>query len=88
LSGSETHHCVDRFTRWVSLSLNPSYGCGNGPELWLRMQQTYDLGQIELAMRKEIAKIPTVRKRPHNNVGRISRRRNAPVGKEWRITLR
>ena len=32
--------------------------CGNGPRLWLRMQQNYDLWQAEQALREEIAKIP------------------------------
>ena len=35
--------------------------CGNGPDLWLRMQQAYDLWHAERALRKEIAKIPTAR---------------------------
>jgi addiction module HigA family antidote len=33
--------------------------CGNGPELWLRMQQAYDLWHAQRALRAEIAKIPT-----------------------------
>ena len=37
--------------------------CGNGPGLWLRMQQIYDLWHTERAMRKEIAKIPTAKER-------------------------
>src|SRR5262245_11884035 len=37
--------------------------CGNGPELWLRMQQAYDLWHAERAMRTEVAKIPTVKAR-------------------------
>ncbi|MPZ56759.1 MAG: HigA family addiction module antidote protein [Rhizobiales bacterium] len=35
--------------------------CGNGPGLWLRMQQAHDLWYAERAMKKEIAKIPTAR---------------------------
>ncbi|MGE3146452.1 MAG: HigA family addiction module antitoxin [Pseudorhodoplanes sp.] len=35
--------------------------CGNGPDLWLAMQQAYDLWHAERALRKEIAKIPTVK---------------------------
>lgn len=35
--------------------------CGNGPDLWLGMQQAYDLWHAERALRKEIAKIPTVK---------------------------
>ncbi len=32
---------------------------GNGPELWLNMQQAYDLWHAEREMAEEIAKIPT-----------------------------
>jgi addiction module HigA family antidote len=35
--------------------------CGNGPDLWLRMQQTHDLWHAERTMAKEIAKIRTVK---------------------------
>jgi len=37
--------------------------CGNGPELWLRMQQACDLWHAQRALRAEIAKIPTVKAR-------------------------
>jgi addiction module HigA family antidote len=37
--------------------------CGNGPELWLRMQQTYDLWHARRALKDEIARIPTVKAR-------------------------
>jgi addiction module HigA family antidote len=37
--------------------------CGNGPGLWLRMQQTYDLWHAERALRKEIGRIPTTKAR-------------------------
>lgn len=37
--------------------------CGNGPDLWLRLQQTYDLWHAERALKKEIAKIPTAKMR-------------------------
>src|SRR2546426_8420081 len=30
---------------------------GNGPELWLRMQQTYDLWHAQRRLKKELAKI-------------------------------
>ena len=33
--------------------------CGNGPTLWLNLQQTYDLWHAERALRAEIGKIPT-----------------------------
>ncbi|MYZ47627.1 HigA family addiction module antitoxin [Propylenella binzhouense] len=35
--------------------------CGNGPAVWLRMQQAYDLWHAERAMRDEVASIPTIR---------------------------
>lgn len=37
--------------------------CGNGPGLWLRMQQAYDLWDAERALKAEIAKIPTAKAR-------------------------
>ena len=37
--------------------------CGNGPDLWLRMQQAYDLWHAERALRKVVAKIPTAKAR-------------------------
>jgi antitoxin HigA-1 len=33
--------------------------CGNGPELWLRMQMARDLWRLERSMRAELARIPT-----------------------------
>ena len=33
--------------------------CGNGPGLWLRIQQRYDLWHVEQRLRDEIDKIPT-----------------------------
>jgi len=33
--------------------------CGNGPGLWLRMQQAYDLWHAELRLAGELTKIPT-----------------------------
>jgi addiction module HigA family antidote len=32
--------------------------CGNGPGLWLRMQQAYDLWHAERRLRDEVKKIP------------------------------
>ncbi len=34
--------------------------CGNGPDIWLRLQNSYDLRQAEKAMGKALAKIPTL----------------------------
>lgn len=33
---------------------------GNGPELWLRMQQAYDLWHVERRMEQELSKIEPV----------------------------
>jgi plasmid maintenance system antidote protein VapI len=32
--------------------------CGNGPDLWLRMQQAHDLWRAQERLRAEIEKIP------------------------------
>jgi antitoxin HigA-1 len=37
--------------------------CGNGPRLWLAMQQAYDLWHAERALRAQIRKIPTAKAR-------------------------
>ena len=34
--------------------------CGNGPEIWLRMQQAHDLWQAERDMADDLARIPTL----------------------------
>ncbi len=34
--------------------------CGNGPDIWLRLQNSYDLRQAEKALGKALAKIPTL----------------------------
>jgi antitoxin HigA-1 len=33
--------------------------CGNGPGLWLRMQQAYDLWHAQRRLHAEVARIPT-----------------------------
>jgi antitoxin HigA-1 len=33
--------------------------CGNGPGLWLRMQQAYDLWYAQRRLRAEVERIPT-----------------------------
>lgn len=35
--------------------------CGNGPGIWLRLQEGHDLWHAERALRDEIARIPTYR---------------------------
>ena len=37
--------------------------CGNGPDLWLALQQDYDLWHAERALRKTIGRIPTAKAR-------------------------
>jgi addiction module HigA family antidote len=34
--------------------------CGNGPNLWLNLQRTYDLRQAEVQLGDAIASIPTL----------------------------
>lgn len=34
--------------------------CGNGPDIWLRLQNSYDLRQAEKAIGKALDKIPTL----------------------------
>ena len=34
--------------------------CGNGPDLWLNLQRTFDLRQAEKRLGKEINRIPTL----------------------------
>lgn len=34
--------------------------CGNGPEIWLRMQDAYDLRKASVELAKEIEAIPTL----------------------------
>jgi len=35
--------------------------CGNGPELWLNLQATYDTFEATNRLRKELERIPTIR---------------------------
>ncbi len=42
----------------VEMALRLGKFCGNGPELWLRMQQAYDLWHAEQRLHGEIARIP------------------------------
>jgi antitoxin HigA-1 len=34
--------------------------CGNGPELWLTLQQRFDIAQAEASMADELASLPTL----------------------------
>lgn len=42
----------------VEMALRLGRFCGNGPALWLRMQQAYDLWQAEPRLRSELERIP------------------------------
>ncbi len=44
-----------------SMALRLGKFCGNGPTLWLNMQQAYDLWYAEREFADEIARIPTHR---------------------------
>jgi addiction module HigA family antidote len=37
--------------------------CGNGPDLWISMQQTYDLWHAQQKLNREIKRIPTLEPR-------------------------
>lgn len=37
--------------------------CGNGPDLWLSMQASYDLWHVEKQMKAELAKIPVAERK-------------------------
>jgi addiction module HigA family antidote len=43
----------------AAMALRIGKFCGNGPELWLNMQQAYDLWEARQALGREIAKIKT-----------------------------
>ena len=43
------------------MALRPGKLCGNGPELWLRMQMAHDLWRLERTLRTDLARIPTHR---------------------------
>ena len=57
----QTLHRVLAGTHGVTAEMALRLGklCGNGPNLWLRMQQRYDLWYAQQRLRKEIKKIPT-----------------------------
>jgi addiction module HigA family antidote len=35
--------------------------CGNGPDLWIRMQAAYDVWESSKRLKREVAKIPVLR---------------------------
>ncbi len=44
----------------VPVALRIGKLCGDGADVWLRMQQSYDLDRAEAAMAEELARIPTL----------------------------
>jgi antitoxin HigA-1 len=56
----QTLHRVLAETSGVSPDMAVRLGkfCGNGPGLWLRMQQAFDLWHAEQNLREELEKIP------------------------------
>lgn len=42
----------------VETALRLGRFCGNGPDVWLRLQQAYDLWEAEPRMRAELERIP------------------------------
>lgn len=44
----------------VPVALRIGKLCGNGPGVWLRMQQSFDLATTEPAMAAELERIPTL----------------------------
>jgi antitoxin HigA-1 len=59
----QTLHRVLAGTAAISpeMALRIGKFCGNGPDLWLRMQGAYDLWHAQRALRSELAKIETQR---------------------------
>ncbi len=63
----QTLHRILAGTMAVSPEMAVRLGkfCGNGPELWLRLQSAYDLWYAEKRLRAEIKRIPTRKAPPH-----------------------
>lgn len=59
----QTLHRVLAGTSGISADMAVRLGrfCGNGPGLWLRMQQSFDLWHAEQRLRDELEKIPAHR---------------------------
>jgi antitoxin HigA-1 len=57
----QTLHRILSGTSGISPEMAVRLGkfCGNGPGLWLRMQQGYDLWHAEKRLRDELKKIPS-----------------------------
>ena len=57
----QTLHRIMGATHAISPEMAVRLGkfCGNGPDLWLRMQAAYDLWHAEQSLREELEFIPT-----------------------------
>jgi addiction module HigA family antidote len=51
----------ERTSVTVEMAVRLGKLCGNGPQLWLRMQQAHDLWKAERELAEAIAGIPTLR---------------------------
>ncbi len=56
----QTLHRIMAGTHPVTIEMALRLGkfCGNGPEIWLRMQQAHDLWHAQRRMKNELGKIP------------------------------
>jgi addiction module HigA family antidote len=56
----QTLHAIIAGRSAVTAEMALRFGqfCGNGPGLWLRMQQAFDLYQAEIALAGQLEKIP------------------------------
>ncbi|MFQ5984588.1 MAG: HigA family addiction module antitoxin [Alphaproteobacteria bacterium] len=57
----QTLHRIIAGTQTITPEMAVRLGkfCGNGPGLWLRMQQAYDLWHAEERLKDEVDRIPT-----------------------------
>ncbi len=57
----QTLHRITAGTHGVTPEMAVRLGkfCGNGPGLWLRMQQAHDLWRAEQRLKDEVERIPT-----------------------------
>ncbi len=58
----QTLHAIlaERSPVSANLALRLGKLCGNGPDLWINLQKTYDLAVLSDQMREEIERIPTL----------------------------
>ena len=49
---------ADRYPITPEMAVRLGHFCGNGPQLWMTMQQNYDLWHAERQLRDELKRIP------------------------------